>query len=56
MTGGPAPIMTDLLASLPLDRIRLDSPASSRAEVLAELAALLGGRCGERGFPKVLKP
>jgi PTS system nitrogen regulatory IIA component len=38
--------MTDLLASLPPDRIRLDSPASSRAEVLAELAALLGGRDG----------
>lgn len=36
--------MNDLLAALPPDRIRLGSPASSRAEVLAELASLLGGR------------
>jgi PTS system nitrogen regulatory IIA component len=36
--------MTDLLAALPADRILLDSPAANRAEVLAELATLLGGR------------
>jgi len=36
--------MNDLLASLPPDRIQLDYAAATRAEVLAELAALLGGR------------
>lgn len=44
MTGGAAPTMTALLASLPPDRIRLDHPASNRREVLAELGVLLGGR------------
>jgi PTS system nitrogen regulatory IIA component len=44
MTGGAATTMTDLLAALPPDRIRLDFSASRRAEVLAELARLLGGR------------
>lgn len=36
--------MNDLLASLPSDRIRLDFAARSRADVLGELARLLGGR------------
>jgi len=36
--------MNELLASLSPDRVRVNFAASTRAEVLAELAVLLGGR------------